>query len=162
MPAATAALFGGEVCGALCYSLFTTLWSHGDGICIDSFAAFVYCCAVAARPGGGQILNFQQLHWPLRIVPLSWGAEEGLRGSLWPQLPIERLQSWEDTKVLFKHQIQVVNTLVLSTTQSKQETHGPHTLELDPELLWGGLRHLLWLHCSSASSSVQSCFLHSL
>ena len=47
-------LFGGEVCGTSHYGMFTALWSHSDGICMDSFAAFVYCCAEAVRPKGGQ------------------------------------------------------------------------------------------------------------
>ena len=48
-------LFGGEVCGTSHYGLFTALWSRSDGICMDSFAAFVYCCAQAVRSKGGQI-----------------------------------------------------------------------------------------------------------
>lgn len=114
-PAAAAALLGGEVCGTSWYRLFPALWSQSDGLCMHSSAAFASYCAVAARLRGGQILNFQQLPWPLRVVPLSWGAGEGLRGSLWPQLPVRRPNSWEDTKVLFKQQIpQVVNTPVLT------------------------------------------------
>ena len=35
-------------------------------------------------------LDFQQFPGPLRISPLSWGAGEGLRGGLWPQLTIRR------------------------------------------------------------------------
>lgn len=66
--AAAAALFGGEVCGTSCYGLCMALWSHSDGIYMDSFAAFAYGCTVAARPGGGQTLGFQQLSRPLRIA----------------------------------------------------------------------------------------------
>lgn len=47
---ASRSLFGGEVCGTSRYGLFTAPWSHSDGICMDSFPAFVYRCAAAARP----------------------------------------------------------------------------------------------------------------
>lgn len=74
MPAA-AALFGGEVQETLC-CLLTALWSHSNGKCMQSFAAFVYWCTAAARPEGGQTLNFEQLPQDSLSVVGSWrGAE---------------------------------------------------------------------------------------
>lgn len=77
MPAA-AALFDGEVQGTLCY-LFTGLWSHSDGMYMQSFAAFVYWCTAAARLEGGQTLHFDQLPQDCFSVLGSWrGAHRRL------------------------------------------------------------------------------------